>query len=556
MTTKRIYFNLFLITLFGLLIRLTCIDKPEGLWNDEYISWYISSKPLVSEFADAVYGNCHMPLYYIYLKFWSFIFGDADLSLRISSVFSGILCIITAFFAGKELKDYKTGLLCAFLTSVSGFMIYFSQEVRFYGLLTFFSFLSVLFSIKLIKNRSLFNYGCFILSNILILLTHTIGFVFVFFNLLLLFIYLKKEKQITNRTITVCYSVIFLSVLPLLPFLFKIMTSSYISQFWSDFSFKKLFFVFSDYVSPIQINIINTPSDLKELFVKNGKAHFGYVIFGLLPILITFVSILTALLKKNIQVFLIFLSAFLTLSVTAAASLTGKIVLITKYTCEIYPAIVILTAYGLSAMKPEFVRKTLTSALIGLSLFYILFIPYAPQKLGRKEGHKIAADLIREEKLTSDDEIIFLYYNKNRFEKYLDTENLKIDSVTKYNFQYKLLQNPENHPEIIKDGKKIFYDDFKNGSSDTLSGYLETFLFRNMKKNTKFAVVSLKTVSFLSEEKIRKLTEKEDAYKKMPLLFLVFSHISNVIRKEADKNLKFVGKKEKGHWEIYVWEKI
>ena len=556
MSVKRIYFNLFLIVLFGLLIRLTGISKPEGLWNDEYISWYIASKPLFSDFINAVYNNCHMPLYYMYLKVWTFIFGDADLSLRISSVFSGILCIITSFFAGKELKDYKTGLLCAFLTSIGGFMIYFSQEVRFYGLLTLFSFLSLLFFIKLLKNRTLFNYGCFLLSNILILLTHTIGFVFVFFNLLILFAYLKKEKQITNKTVIICCLAIFLSVLPFLSFMYKIMTSSYISQFWSDFSVKKLFFVFSDYISPIQINIINTPSNLKDLFVKEGRAHFGYVIFGLLPMFIAFTSILTALLKKNIRVFLIFLISFFTLFVTIVASLTGKIVLITKYTCEIYPAFILLTAYGLSEIKPQSVKKILTSVLIGLSLFYILFIPYAPQNLGRKEGHKIVADLIMGEKLTPDDEIIFLYYNKNRFEKYFDTKNLKIDSVTKYNFQYKLLKNPENHVEIIKDGKKIFYNDFKNGNSDILSSYLETVLFKNMKKNTKFAVVSLKTVSFLSEEKIKKLTEKEDAYKKIPLLFLVFSHIKNIIQKEADKNLKFVGKKEKGQWEIYVWEKI
>ena len=196
MSSKRIYFNLFLITLFGLLIRLTCADKPEGLWNDEYISWYIASKPLFYDFIGEVYKNCHMPLYYLYLKFWIFLFGDADLSLRISSVVSGIFCIIVSFFAGKELKDYKTGLLSAFLVSISGFMIYFSQEVRFYGLLTCFSFLAVLFFLKLLNNRSIFNYTGFFVSNFLILFTHTIGFVFVFFFLFfLLFFFILKSKN-------------------------------------------------------------------------------------------------------------------------------------------------------------------------------------------------------------------------------------------------------------------------------------------------------------------------------------------------------------------------
>ena len=64
MTNKRTYFNLFLIVIFGLLIRLTAIDKPDGLWNDEYISWFISTKSTSDGFFQAIFQNCHMPLYY------------------------------------------------------------------------------------------------------------------------------------------------------------------------------------------------------------------------------------------------------------------------------------------------------------------------------------------------------------------------------------------------------------------------------------------------------------------------------------------------------------
>jgi len=555
MSSKRIYFNLFLIALFGLLLRLTCIDKPEGLWNDEYISWYISSKPLFSAFMNEAYQNCHMPFYYVYLKFWTFLFGDSDLCLRISSVIPGFLCIIVSFFAGKELKDDKSGLMSAILVAISGFMIYFSQEVRFYGLLTLFSFLLVLFFLKLLKNRSLFNYLVFFLANVLIILTHTIGFVFVFFNLLFLFFYLKKQKLITNKPIILMSLGIILTILPFASFILKTMVSSYISQFWSDFSMTKLFFVFADYISPIQINLINTPAGIKNLLFHKGNASIGYWLFAVIPLIIASVSIIYSLFRKNVQIILIFLSAFMTLFVTILASMTGKIVLITKYTCEIYPAFILIIAYGLTVLKPQFIKKIFTSALIGLSLFYLLVSPYAPQKAGRKEGHKLPADLIKEEKLQSDDIIVLLYYNANRFGKYIDTDKYNIDSVTKYNFQYKLLFNPENHVEIIKNGKTIFLDDFKNGNNDILSETLRTVIFAKMPPKTKFALVSLKTVSFIDETKIKKLVEKPKAYKRMPLLFLIFSHIANVIKKEADSNLKFIEKKSKGQWEIYVWEK-
>lgn len=555
MSSKRIYFNLFLITLFGLLLRLTCIDKPEGLWNDEYISWYISSKPLFSTFMNEVYQNCHMPFYYIYLKFWAFLFGDSDLSLRISSVVSGIFCIITAFFAGKELKDYKTGLMSAFLVTISGFMIYFSQEVRFYGLLTMFSFMSVLFFLRLLKNTSIPNYAGFFIFNILIMLTHTIGFVFVFFSFFFLFFYLKRQKLITMKQIILMSSGVILTILPFAPFVLKTMFSSYISQFWSDFSATKLFFVFTDYISPIQINLINTPSGIKNLLFHKGNASLGFWLFAVIPLIIAFVSIVYSLFRKNIRVMLVFLTAFMTLAVTIIASMTGKIVLITKYTCEIYPAFILTVAFGLSVLKPEFIKKLFTFSLIGLSMFYILVSPYAPQKAGRKEGHKIPADLIKEQNLQSEDVIILLYYNVNRFGKYIDTDKYNIDSVTKYNFQYKLLFNPENHVEIIEKGKEIFLEDFKSGNNDILSDNLRTVVFQKMPPKTKFVLVTLKTVSFIDESKIKKLVEKPKAYKRMPLLFLVFSHISNVIRKEADQNLKFIEKKSKGQWEIYVWEK-
>ena len=555
MSSKRIYFNLFLIVLFGFLIRITCLDKPEGLWNDEYISWYISSKPLFSEFIDEIYKNCHMPFYYIYIKFWSFLFGDTDLSLRISSVISGILCIFASFYVGKELKDYKTGLLCAFLTSISGFMIYFSQEVRFYGLLTFFSFLTTIFFLKLLKNRSIINYIGFFISNVLVILTHTIGFVFVFFNLFFLFFYLKKEKQITYKPIIFMSIGILISALPLTPFMFKTMTSSYISQFWSDFSLTKLFFVLTDYISPIQINLINTPSGIRNLLFNSGKTSFGYWIFGIVPLFISAISIFYAFSKKNIQIILLSSVAVSTLFVTTVASFLGKIVLITKYTCEIYPAFILITAYGLTIIKPEMIRKFLTSALLGLSLFYILVSPYAPQKSDRKEGHKIVADLIKAENFKSDDIIILLYYNANRFGKYIDIENYNIDSVTKYNFQYKLLYRPDNHVEIIKNGKEIFLEDFRKGDTAILSETLRTEIFKNIPSKGKFALITLKSVSFIDEEKMKKLVEKPTAYKRMPLLFLVFSHISNVMKKEANKALIPVDYKTKGQWEIYVWKK-
>ena len=556
MKNKRIYLNLFLITLFGLLIRLTAINKPEGLWNDEYISWFISTKPLFVEFIQAIFKNCHMPFYYIYLKFWCFCFGNSDIALRISSVLPSILGIITMFFVGKNLKDEKTGLLCAALTSFSGFMIYFSQEVRFYSLLFLFSALAVLLFLKLLEKQSYLNYLLFYIINLMIMFIHTIGFVFVFFNFLILFIYLKKQNKISYKQIGGIVGATFVAMIPFVPFLYKTLTASYISQFWSDFSFTKLFFVFADYVSPIQINLVNTPINVSTLLFRNNVFNWGYVIFAVIPLFIAILGIISAFLKKNEKINLLATIGIATLLVMIAASSMGKIVLITKYTMEFYPIFIAITAFGLYSIKPEFLRKTLIFSLFAITLTYLFISEYAPQKIKRVEGHKLVANLVAEAKLNPNDRILLLYYDSDRFGKYMSTDDYVIESITKYNFQYRLIFNPPLHTEVVKNGKKIFLSSFQNASNDYFNQYLQDRFFSNMKKGDKFALISLNSVAFIDKERMKTVVSDEKFYERMPFLFLIFSHISNMTQTQADLYLKPVYHQVEGKWEIFVWEKI
>lgn len=556
MKNKRIYLNLFLITLFGLLIRLTAINKPEGLWNDEYISWFISTKPLFVEFIQAIFKNCHMPFYYIYLKFWCFCFGNSDVALRISSVLPSILGIITMFFVGKNLKDEKTDLLCAALTSFSGFMIYFSQEVRFYSLLFLFSALAVLLFLKLLEKQSYLNYLLFYIINLMIMFIHTIGFVFVFFNFLILFVYLKKQNKISYKQIGVLVAATLVAMLPFVPFLYKTLTASYISQFWSDFSFTKLFFVFADYVSPIQINLVNTPINVSTLLFRNNVFNWGYVIFAVIPLFIAILGVISAFLKKNEKVNLLAIIGIATLFVMITASSMGKIVLITKYTMEFYPIFIAITAFGLYSIKPEFIRKVLIFSLFAITLTYLFISEYAPQKIKRTEGHKLVANLVTEAKLNPNDRILLLYYDSDRFGKYMSTDEYIIESITKYNFQYRLIFNPPLHTEVVKNGKKIFLSSFQNASNDYFNQYLQDRFFSNMKKGDRFALISLNSVAFIDKERMKTVISDEKFYERMPFLFLIFSHISNMTQTQADLYLKPVYHQIEGKWEIFVWEKI
>ena len=96
---------------------------------------------------------------------------------------------------GKE-KDEKTGILCAGFSAISSFLVYYSQEVRFYSVLFLFSALGLLYLIKSVKHPNKKNFILYAIFNSLILFTHTIGFVFVFFNLVFLSINLSNSKNL------------------------------------------------------------------------------------------------------------------------------------------------------------------------------------------------------------------------------------------------------------------------------------------------------------------------------------------------------------------------
>ena len=280
--------KIFLIIILGIALRLIFINKPDGLWNDEYISWMIAATPFSGGFIDAVKSQCHMPFYYLYLKFFMTLFGQSDLLLRLTSVFAGVLSIPVMYFIGKE-NDENTGLTCAGITAISSFLIYYSQEVRLYSVLFLFSALSLLYTIKCIKNPIKKNFILYAISNFLILFTHTIGFVFVFFNLIILSINLYKQFK---KVITTVWISIFTGGILLTPLIFKIFTTKSFSQWWGHFSISKIGFLFTDYFSPVLTNLTNAPD--KFLYMQK------LALFMIIPAIIAIGCILKAIKKIKI----------------------------------------------------------------------------------------------------------------------------------------------------------------------------------------------------------------------------------------------------------------
>lgn len=534
--------KIFLIIILGIALRLIFINKPDGLWNDEYISWIIAATPFSDGFINAVKSQCHMPFYYLYLKFFMTFFGQSDLLLRLTSVLAGVLSIPIMYFVGKE-KDENTGLTCAGFSAISSFLIYYSQEVRIYAILFLFSALSLLYTIKCIKNPNKQNFILYVISNFLILFTHTIGFVFVFFNLIILSINLFKQFK---KVITTVWISIFAGGILLTPLIFKIFTTKSFSQWWGHFSISKIGFLFTDYFSPVLTNLTNAPDN----FLYAPKL----ALFMILPAIIAIGCIIKALYKNkiNIQLFLLFIS---TITILIIASLIGKLVFITKYSIEIYPILIYLASFGINSINNKILKNSLIIVYCLISIGYILLHPYSAPKMRRAEGHKIMTDILSRMDLKKDDMIVLEYYPQNRFEKYFDFSNYRVIEIHKGNFPMYISKSDTLEDAFIN-GKKNYKNMFLSNSNPYFESMLDSNIFNKLKPGQSVVMVVLNSVSFYSPNNLALIANNNEKYNKEPLLFLIFSYIKNKTFYEMMQNLAIAKFEQKGNWTLIKFTKV
>lgn len=536
--------GIWVITIFGLLLRLLFINKAEGLWNDEYISWFVASQPFTNGFIGNVKAQCHMPFYYLYLKFFMSLFGQSDLLLRLTSVLAGTISIPVMYLVGKE-KDKQTGLFTAILTALSSFLIYYSQEVRFYSILFLFSALSLLFTIRILKKQTNYNFIGLIISNLLILITHTIGFVYVFFNIVILSILLFKtyKKQIIK--LWAILAILFMCTTPLI---IKIFTTQSFSQWWGNFSIAKFGFLMTDYFSPILTNLVDSPAK----FFYNPTPEF--FIFALCPALIATFWIIKAILKNKTNAFL-FLCTIGVIIVMSFAAILGKLVFITKYSIEIYPTLILLAAFGAISFNNKGLRYGVISIFCILQIIYLLYSPIAAPKIKRAQGHAIVADLIYKSNLKEGDYIILEYYPATRFEKYIDFSKYNIISIDKGNFnQY--MSPDTDYIKAYKEGKEIYRELFKSNSNPYLKFRIYNDIVNKMQPDQSVLVVMLNSVAFYPSNVMMGMSGDDTLYEKVPLLFLVFSHIKSQIFFDLSETLTRIDFRSRGDWAAIKFTKL
>lgn len=134
---------LWLILLLALALRL--IGLHQSFWLDEAAQVIESSRPFIQQFDIA--GDFWPPLYHLLLHFWM-QGSTSEIWLRLLSVGIGVMTIAGTYWVTKELINKKSALLASFFMALAPFHIWYSQEVRPYGLSALLGVLTTYFLLK------------------------------------------------------------------------------------------------------------------------------------------------------------------------------------------------------------------------------------------------------------------------------------------------------------------------------------------------------------------------------------------------------------------------
>lgn len=172
------YAYLAAIVIVATFLRLYRLDF-QSLWYDELHS-VVATHPDQSFAALVEYCKTDQPpAFFLLLHGWFKLFAYTEWWGRLLAALIGVAGVVAAFLLGKEMVGTRAGLLAALITATNYFHLYFSQEVRFYGLLFLLSALSYLYFIRCYRRQSWANYALYTLCTTGLLYTHYYGMVVV-----------------------------------------------------------------------------------------------------------------------------------------------------------------------------------------------------------------------------------------------------------------------------------------------------------------------------------------------------------------------------------------
>jgi uncharacterized membrane protein len=372
----RIY--LLIIVVIAAFLRLLYLNY-QSLWYDELHS-VIPTAPGESIAAIIEYGKFDQPPgFFLLLHYWFKLFAYNEVYARLLSALIGIAGVGAMFFLGKEFKNSLVGLYAAFITAINYFHLYYSQEVRFYGLLFLLTALSYAFFLKAYKTTRIPYFGLYALCGIGLVYIHYYG-MFVLFIQFLTFFYLITTHRQNTRFILYGIGagvVILLGFSPWIP----VVLDDYADRVhWM--TLPEWFFPFMYY------------------YIYLGKDPFLAVVY----IILAYRFVKYALKQKNkeqpeyaakVHLVVLALSVVLSYLIPLIYSFVKKPILHERYTIIALPALFILVSLGISLIPKRQIRTAVLAAIFISTILNLLFFNRYYTRITKNQFREITQEVLK-----------------------------------------------------------------------------------------------------------------------------------------------------------------
>ena len=338
---------LFIILFFGSFLRFYNINFDD-LWYDEILSFWVASPEHSIKGSFEIHNRTEPNTYsfHFLLKIFYNIVGYNLDYARYLSAFFGILSILLSVKIAKLLNFNEIKNFLALLLALNIFLISYSQEGRVYSILFFFSFLSLIYFIKIFKiNAKKKDILLFSIFTLIAIFLHPFALIILFsYFTFLILKYFRSKKFFKD----INFSLIIVLIFSLLFYLyyFYSLDHTHSRHYWitnPDLGFYTNFF-FSTFFGSRLMGIIFLLS-IVILTIKEKKLFRGtdivivffitiflsyflpiifgyiykpvlisrYIIFVLIPILVLITFLISRIINKKIKNFLIIILTIFTI---------------------------------------------------------------------------------------------------------------------------------------------------------------------------------------------------------------------------------------------------
>ena len=147
----------------------------ESYWLDELVSVTDAHRSWGSLVADLSGADVHPPHYFALLKGWVGCFGESEAATRSLSAIFGVAAVLFGSLFARRLGGRRAGLAAAALLAFSPFCLYYSREVRPYGLLLALSLASTWLLVRSAPELRVRALAAYVPTAAALLYTHVYG---------------------------------------------------------------------------------------------------------------------------------------------------------------------------------------------------------------------------------------------------------------------------------------------------------------------------------------------------------------------------------------------